>query len=212
MGLSGWSPLILPLCCPVAKSRRQRQVVSTVACLVLLALLVAIFLRPSEIANPDQPRLPRYPVEARTAPPPKRELLASGVERALVQELPLVGRVSGARWISNHRFRLVDEEKAREYENFATAPPPMDVLVDAEDNFLMARLNGERFVTRWHEESIKRLLLNLFWGRKEGSSAPDNARGVNSVKPLKIAWADPDLGQSILGKFYRGLFERAYVR
>ena len=190
------------------KYTRQHRIAAIIGGLILLALLIAIYRHAYELNTPEPSRrvLPGGQ-DSPAAGVPAKQVLADGRERALTQELPLLGRVTGTRWISGHRFRLRDEEQAAYWEHFATAPPPMDVLVDGEGYFLMARLNGERFATRPPADSLHRLIAGLFKPPGSADVPPRPAKvplPPTKVTLPKIAWDDSALGEKILGMFHAG--------
>lgn len=174
--------------------------------LALLAVIIAVFMQAAE-SDPAPKRAGSLPPAADSWPAAvQRVVLPSGVERAMTQNIPLIGPVTGARWISGHRFQVREEAKIekRLHDIDRNTAPPMDVLVDADGYFIMARLNGERFATRPHTDSLKKLLGNI--RRRQGNSPfeTDQPTEVTKIDFPKIAWDDPALGQEITGKYFQG--------
>lgn len=181
-------------------SRLSKQRAAGITGAVLLfVLLCALFSKFSEVGQgpPGERRLPDPGKGSATGDAAPKQLLASGVERSLTQQIPLLGSVNGARWISGHKFRR--ELAAWEFQAFGETPP-LDILVDGAGNFIMARLQGERYRTAVPRFSLE-LMLSEFPGRKMRHWGFPNNDGPSSlverVSLARIPWEDTRLAQFI---------------
>jgi hypothetical protein len=132
--------------------------------------------------------------------------LPSGIERSLTVEIPLLGHITGARWIAGHQFRLMPETHPNP-ERFPELA--MDVLVDQEGNFIAARRNGERFDTRPPEASFKdflRPVAGVYYREPDGAT-PNRPLSVAGAARAKIRWDDPRLGNAIKKLAEGGYFD-----
>jgi len=129
--------------------------------------------------------------------PAKKEMLASGVARSLTQNLPLIGPVTGAKWISGHQFQTQSPPGA-EKEPYTAFP--MDVLVDSSGGFIMAKHNGENYDTRPSAREVESLLSEFPGGAARRSPPPKFERPASLFKNAVLArvpWEDTSLGNRL---------------